>query len=88
MFKHLDLNSDNCVSIDELEVFLRHLFTEQMYQVMGGLATEQREGGEEEDCFWSLGRGGREKEGKRGGRGGACVSKKELKVFLRHLFIE
>ena len=30
VFKHLDLNSDNSVSVDELAVFLRHLFSEQM----------------------------------------------------------
>lgn len=30
VFKHLDLNNDNTVSKDELAVFLKHLFTEQL----------------------------------------------------------
>mmetsp|Transcript_26905 Transcript_26905/g.58739 ORF Transcript_26905/g.58739 Transcript_26905/m.58739 type:complete len:118 (-) Transcript_26905:709-1062(-) len=30
VFKHLDLNSDNNVSRDELAVFLQHLFNEQL----------------------------------------------------------
>ena len=41
MFKHLDLNSDNSVTIDELAVFLRHLFNEQMKHTLEKLKKEE-----------------------------------------------
>ena len=40
MFKHLDLNSDNSVTVDELAVFLRHLFNEQMKHTQEKLRKE------------------------------------------------
>jgi len=43
VFKHLDLNGDNSVTRDELTVFLRHLFTEQMHQASVQIAKMEKQ---------------------------------------------
>eukprot|EP00798_Chlamydomonas_sp_ICE-L_P007718 gene7718-887_t len=42
VFQHLDLNSDDEVSKDELSVFLRHLFNEQLKHTEEKLKKEEQ----------------------------------------------
>jgi hypothetical protein len=43
VFRHLDLNSDDSVARDELEAFLRHLFSEHLRQFEAQAAARKRQ---------------------------------------------